>query len=345
MKPKVLLVTERSAGHIYPALAVAEKIKEKFSGNCQLFFFTSSKKFKNCLKKEGITFGTVFKFRNLLLETCFRAVEALYLILRIRPSEVIGFGGRDSFFLVLFSCFLAKKTAIYEPNLVAGKANKILSFFVNLTLRGIPPEKKGKKEQVVGILITKKTLITEPKQALAKLGFDSRPVILCFGGSQGSEFINRNFIRFIQDSRKDYQVIHLSGQAGYLRARAFYEKIKINYFLEKFYWNMPLLYSSADIVICRAGALTLADISFFNLPALLIPHPKAGGHQAKNAAYFTSRGGAFSFSQDEFDFKKFSFYLSKLLYDQNFYARVKEKITKINVYNRQEDNFLEFIFN
>lgn len=136
---RVLLACERSAGHIFPALGFAKKLSEK----SQVYFFVSSPFLKKYIEKQGFScFGQSFKFRNFLVEGIWRLFEALYLILKIKPEKVIGFGGRDSFFLVLFSTFLRLKTAIYEPNLKLGRANRLLVPFVTEVLRGFEVSSK-----------------------------------------------------------------------------------------------------------------------------------------------------------------------------------------------------------
>jgi len=129
---RVLLVSERSGGHIFPALILAKQLKRNgLINECvEAYFFATSRFLKLFVKKEGFNiFGRVFPLRNMFLEAPYRFIEALYLIFKIRPKEIVGFGGRDGFFLILIGSFFLK-TSIYEPNFLTGKANKILSVFV-----------------------------------------------------------------------------------------------------------------------------------------------------------------------------------------------------------------------
>lgn len=346
MENKILLVSERSAGHIYPALAVAEKIKTKNARN-KVFIFVTSGFLKEKVKSKGYsTLGRVFSFRNILIEFFWRLPEAIYILFKVRPAWVIGFGGRDSFFLVLLSCFLVKKKKvfIYEPNRKMGRANKVLSWFVPVLLRGLPPEDRKKNHKRVGIIPGKDRLKISKKEAFKKLGFDQKPVVLCFGGSQGSSFINKNFMRYVSENKQDsYQIIHLTGARDFSEAALFYEKIENKKFIKDFYEDMSLFYSAADVVVCRAGAFSLADISFYGLPAILIPHPEAGGHQGINAAYLEEKGAAVVFSQRDFSFEDFNICLKKLIGDSNFYSKIKENLNKIKLYGPEESllNFLK----
>ena len=130
MANNVLFACERSAGHIFPALALAGKLKNQDNNffESRIFLFATNERLKSYASQEGFSVvGKSFKRRNLIFESLWRGFEALFLIIRIRPRLVIGFGGRDSFFIVFFSALIGIKTAIYEPNVSFGKANKVLS--------------------------------------------------------------------------------------------------------------------------------------------------------------------------------------------------------------------------
>lgn len=344
MKKRILLASERSAGHVYPALAFGSKIRENQEQR-KIFYFTSSKFFKNYIEKNQETvFGLTFRFRNLLLEFSWRFFEAAYILFRVRPHLVIGFGGRDSFFLVLLGRFFTKEVFIYEPNARMGKANKILSFVVSKILRGIPPQDGNKKQKIIGVPLRKDIVRLKKMEVLEKLNFNQRPVVLCFGGSQGSTFINRNFIKFVgQCRRRDYQIIHLTGLRDYREADNFYQTVKNNKLIKDFYWDMPALYSIADLVVARAGALTLAHLSFYNIPAVLIPHPRAGGHQKSNADFLAKKEAAFSFSQDCFNFNAFNNCLEELIYNSFFRKTIKKNLEKIKLITDDEE--FSFLFN
>ena len=101
---RVLLACERSAGHIFPALMFAKKLSKDSSA---IYFFITSTYLKKYIEDKGFkVVGKSFAWRNLIIEGLWRPLEALYLIVKLRPSKVIGFGGRDSFFLLLFSSLL-----------------------------------------------------------------------------------------------------------------------------------------------------------------------------------------------------------------------------------------------
>jgi len=312
----VILACERSAGHIFPALAIGHALcKAKDAGQPpRIFVFATASGLKRYIYEEGFgVIGRGFAFRNLLLESFWRIFEAPLLLGRYRPKLVIGFGGRDGFFLVLFASLLGIKTAIYEPNVTMGKANKMLRFFTKALWRGFIPAERDGKTRVIGVPLRKNIRNIDPQEARQQLGFGEKPVILCFGGSQGSSFLNQIFMRFVEESHHDFQVIHLTGSNEYFQIQQFYTTIKRKAFVRDFYYNMETLYSAADIVICRAGAATLAEICFYRCASVLIPHPQASNHQRENARYFAGSKAALMFEQGNFSFEEFRDSLHQLL--------------------------------
>jgi UDP-N-acetylglucosamine--N-acetylmuramyl-(pentapeptide) pyrophosphoryl-undecaprenol N-acetylglucosamine transferase len=342
---KVLLVSERSAGHVYPALAIGEKIKEANLAGSEIIFFTSSSFFKKYIKNKGYpVLGLTFKFRSIFVEFFCRLIESIYILIKVFPDMVIGFGGRDSLFLVLFARVLGKKTYIYEPNAEMGRANKFLSLFVKNVLRGIPPFDQKEEYKIIGIPLGKNIVKKEEGRLREKFNFNQKPVILCFGGSQGSRFINESFLSFVEKhNNNSYQIIHISGEKDYSQVVNFYKKIKNNKVVRDFYQDMSNLYNLADIILSRSGALTLAEISFYNIPAILIPHPQAFGHQKTNANYLKDRGAAIVFGQDAFDFKKFELCLSKLIQDSKIRKNMENNLKKIKIGIKYENFSFDFI--
>lgn len=342
---KILLACDRSGGHIFPALAIAKNIKEKsvvitedsggrraIAHQDEIYFFAASESLRGYLAKEGFpVYGKIFSSRNLPIELAFRAIEAVYLLLKLRPQKLIGFGGRDSFFLILLGTFAFLDTAIYEPNITFGKANKVLAFFVRKIFCGFQETVAGKKVKAVGIPLRKNIKVIPKAEALKVLGFGSQPVIFCFGGSQGSHFLNTVFMKLVESLKGDCQVIHLTGKREYFQITQFYNKIERKSFVRDFYYAMEVLYSASDVVVCRAGALSLGELIYYALPAILIPHPAAGGHQKENAFYLAKKGAARVLLQEDFSFEVFRGIAEKLLYDKEQRESLRQNLRKIKL--------------
>ena len=339
---RILLACERSGGHVFPALTIGKKLR---NNTTDVFFFITSLTFKKHIKKEGFcVLGRSFKVRNLVLELFWRYFEAFYIILKIKPNKVIGFGGRDSFFLVLWSVLLGLNTEIYEPNLMFGKANKVLSVFVRKVLRGFPYDGNNKKNVVIGIPLRQNIQKIDKFQARKILNFDNKPVVFCFGGSQGSAFINDIFIKFVKEFREDYQIIHITGKTGCFEIEQFYNTIDNRRFVRSFYYDIGVLYSAADIVVSRAGAGTLGEISFYKIPSILIPHPGGGGHQKENASYFVEREVSNMYLQNAFCYQNFNSFLRKIIYDKALRDSMIENFSRIKLGVGYEDFYKDNCF-
>lgn len=330
---RILFACERSAGHIFPALSLGAKMNRENT----VYFFATSTFLKDYIEKECFTcIGKSLPFRNLLIEGIWRLFEALYFILKLRPGKVIGFGGRDSFFLVLLSSLLGIETVIYEPNLKLGRANRLLVPFVGKVLRGFPGG-DSKKSTLIGIPLRRNIKKIDKAAARKILGFNHDPIIFCLGGSQGSAFLNSIFVEFLENFKGKLQVIHLTGKDNYLEILPLYNRIKGKSFVKDFYYQVEVLYSAADLVVSRAGANTLGEISFYQLPAILLPHPKAGGHQKENALYLEKKGAAIVHLQDRFSPKGFNSSLSKLIQDESLRQSIRNSLSKIRLGISYED--------
>jgi UDP-N-acetylglucosamine--N-acetylmuramyl-(pentapeptide) pyrophosphoryl-undecaprenol N-acetylglucosamine transferase len=139
------------------------------------------------------------------------------------------------------------------------------------------------------------------------------------------------FLRLISDLEGSFQVIHLTGSREYVEISNAYNKMLLKRFVKDFYYQMEKLYSSADLIICRSGASTLAEIAYYQLPAILIPHPLAGGHQKDNALYFSQKKAGFFFSENNFAYDEFKSTAQGLLNDPNARAEIKEGLAKIKL--------------
>ncbi|UCC94574.1 MAG: UDP-N-acetylglucosamine--N-acetylmuramyl-(pentapeptide) pyrophosphoryl-undecaprenol N-acetylglucosamine transferase [Candidatus Omnitrophota bacterium] len=333
---RLLLVCERSGGHIFPALALARELRkdsELRNMPARAYFFVTSLFLKKIVEREKfVVYGKSFPFRNLIIEVLYRAIEAPFLLLRIRPKKVIGFGGRDSFFLILWAKILFIETVLYEPNFTLGRANKLLSLFVKKIYCGFQETQKlVKGTRFAGIPLRSDLRALDKSEAKKILGFNSNKLLIAaIGGSQGSRFINEIFLKLILSLSDDVQVIHLTGRKEYAEISKFYSKINKKVIVKDFWVKMDLIYSAADILVSRAGAITLGEIIHFRVPAVLIPHPQAFSHQSLNARYLEERGCAAIFSQQDFSFKDFKKTVEGLITDRTLREKIIENIRKIN---------------
>lgn len=293
---RILIATGGSGGHIFPALNVALELKKH---GHDIMFSGVLDKASDIIRRNGFEmvhldargFST-----NSLKSFCISSFCMLKAIMhskailkRFDPELVFGFGGYGAFPVVFTAALLRYPTLIHEQNVVPGKANRVLARMVDkiaisfkesqeyfdpakIVLTGCPCRKndqQGTRSELTGKF---------------KLE-DNKYTILVLGGSQGSHRINEVFLKTISLLKQhfDFQVIHLTGKQDYSLVRDQYHTLPIRSSVHEFLEEMDMAYKSADLVISRAGAVTVTEIGIFRKPSILIPYPLAGGHQKENA--------------------------------------------------------------
>ncbi len=294
---KILLATGGSGGHIFPALVTAQELKQR--GHHVAF--------AGVFKQSGSTIEAAgFKYFEIPAKGFYRHSPMLFLAaagksffqsLRIfkqfKPDIVAGFGGYGAFPVVMAGILQGFPTIVQEQNVVPGKANKVLFPFVKKFAVGFEQAKKSFPAQKVVVTGCPTRRITRGFDRLALLqGFglqDGLPIILVLGGSQGSRRINKDFTETVTalKTKRVFSVIHICGEFDAPGCKTFYEKAGVDHCVFSFTDEIDKAYSIADLVVSRAGAMTVTELAAFALPAILIPYPYAGGHQKENALVLT----------------------------------------------------------
>lgn len=303
-----------TGGHIYPALAIARGLRDRFGA--EVFYIGGTRGLESeIVPREGLPFQSMplagFKRglapSNLLV--AWRAALGIKMaygyIKKIRPSAVIGTGGYVCGPVVLAAALSGIPTLIHEQNAFPGITNRILSRFtgaVALTFeeagRYFPPRAVIK---VTGLPVRKEILDRERDQARKNLGLPADGLlVLSFGGSQGARSINNAMLALLKKfaGRKGMYFLHVTGPGNYT---GFVDEINKgidlpgsgNITITSYMHDMPSALAAADLAICRAGAATLAEITAVGLPAVLVPYPYAAeNHQEYNARALESKKAA-----------------------------------------------------
>ncbi len=315
---RVLLTGGGTGGHVYPALAIAEIIKTNHPDS-EIAFVGTEKGIENKLVPaagyhlyhiniQGIRRSlspSNFKTAYLVLTSPSKAKK---IIEEFRPDLVIGTGGYVCWPLLRAASSMGIPTMVHESNALAGVAVRQLQKRVDVILTNFAETKdglshagKGKAVHVGNPLRTSLSTISK-KEARKKLGIDEKIgfVILSFGGSLGAQALNeaaamlgRSFVA----KHEDVMQIHAGGTRAYAHAKATFDTYGISGIersvLEEYLYDMPTYLAAADLVISRAGAMTLTEIASLGKPAILIPFPGAtDNHQYKNAKVLADAGAA-----------------------------------------------------
>jgi len=300
---KAVLATGGTGGHLFPALIVAQELREQ--GHEVLFVGAlgiglhkvKDKGFQTFnLSAKGFVGKNIFK----KMGSCFLMVNSIWdakkLLDKIKPDVVLGFGGYPAFPVLVAAKILNIPSMIHEQNVVPGKANRLIAQWVNkVALSFADSESYFKRSSCVltgcPTDIHKKILKRKECLDYFQLEYDHK-TILVFGGSQGSKRVNEEFITAVIElvSEVTFQVIHLCGNEDPSIYQKNYSRLSIPCAVYKFLDRMDMAYGAADVIVARAGAATITEIAMAGKPAVLIPYPHADAHQYENACVLRNIG-------------------------------------------------------
>lgn len=306
---KLLFACGGTAGHINPALAIAGYVKGRHPDAEILFIGNRGGMEERLVKNAGYEMELItisgFKRKlsfdalkqNILTvkRTFSSSREAKKIIEKFKPDLCIGTGGYVSGPVLRTAAKMGVPTIIHEQNAYPGVTNKMLSKTAKRVMLAVSGSEKhfdkGCNYVVVGNPVRKEILEADKSKARIELGLDERPVVLSFGGSLGARKINEGIAALIARSGQDGQYQHIHGYGKY--GQWFPDLVKEkgadisecpNLDVREYIDNMATCMAAADVVISRAGAITLSEIQALGKPAILIPSPNvAENHQYHNA--------------------------------------------------------------
>ena len=292
---RVLIVAGGTGGHIFPALAVAAALR-KAGG--EVSWLGSGGLENRLIPEHGIPLQTVpFTARRGWLYPLglLRAVlRACRLMIRRRPNLVLGMGGYASVPGGLAARLLAIPLVIHEQNAIAGKANRLLAFLTRHRLTGFPDALAG--GQWLGNPV-------RPRLSGEQARKNEKFSILILGGSQGARSLNQAVpaaLLLLGDRARDFHIIHQCGDSHVPAVRDSYGDCAATVRIEGFIDEIGRALRQADLIICRAGASTLAELAAVGVAALLVPYPHAAAdHQTANAQFFVERQAAWMRADSE----------------------------------------------
>jgi len=299
-----------TGGHVYPALAVAEYLQER---GIRLFWLgTSSGLEARIVPDHRIELLTVdvsglrgkgfWRWFFSPVSLCVALAQSLWILLRLRPSVVLGLGGFVSGPGGLAAWLLRIPLYIHEQNAVAGLTNRLLAPFAKTVMQGFPGAFRKEKVVTTGNPVRKDILQLVQVQRTA--ADSSRPLrLLVLGGSLGARALNEivpQILRALPDGLR-LDIWHQTGSGHLSFTRNLYgssmpDTVKIVPYIE----DMARAYQWADLAFCRAGALTISEVSIAGLASVLVPYPYAvDDHQTANARYLSDQGAAVLVSQSD----------------------------------------------
>ncbi len=313
---RVMVTGGGTGGHLFPGIAVAEAVLDRFPGSEVLFVGTerlidqkalANRRFKVVsIRSRGLKGKSLFAKLGGLLQVPFSLFAAMRLIIKFRPGVVFGVGGYVTGPVVLAARLLGVPTAIHEQNSVPGLANRILGRVVKRVLLSIPGSEKyfpARKCRLSGNPVRRELLAKANETTSSE---ELSNTLLVLGGSQGAHRVNALVVEAVERAAgelpEDFQVIHQTGPSDEQWVRERYQALGVKARVAAFFDEMALLYGAAGLVVSRAGATSLAEMAVYGQPSILIPYPfAADDHQEGNARYLVDAGGAILCRESELD--------------------------------------------
>lgn len=312
-KQNILVAAGGTGGHIVPALAIAEEWRRRRPEDQIIFIGTHRGIEKQMVPPAGFRLETVIMsgwargwgLREIVSHLLFPfrlligLFQSLWILMRYRPALVIGCGGYVTGPVVWLAAMMNRLTFVQEQNSRPGRTSIILSSWVCRTFLAYEQAKSylhhPERTVICGNPIRKIPSALSKQEARQSLGLDPEKfTLLIVGGSQGARAINQAVrqVVFPLTGELPFQLLWQTGQTDYADIRAQFGGFP-SVFMFSFIDRMHEAYSSADVILCRAGAMTLSEIACYGLPAILVPYPYAAdNHQETNAMAYVQAGAA-----------------------------------------------------
>ncbi len=337
---KFVLTCGGTAGHINPAIAVAQRLRELIP-ECEILFIGAEGKMEmELVPREGFQIhplkvtnlsrghrlGDISHNLSSLKNVIDSGHEARRILKEFRPDAVLGTGGYVCYPVLHEAAKLGISTLIHESNAVPGLTTKMLAGSVNCVLLGYEESRQHYPNvsdlRVTGTPVRGAFQAYTKESARKELGIDCEvPFVVSMWGSLGSGHMNETITRMLplMTGQRDFYMLHSTGSYYHGNVTEKLEKEGIlpadcNAELREYIYDTARVLSAADLVLCRAGASTLAELSSIGKPALIVPSPNVTNHhQEKNARLIERAGGAKVMLEGEFDEKSFLAEIRNLL--------------------------------
>ncbi|MBR3696838.1 MAG: undecaprenyldiphospho-muramoylpentapeptide beta-N-acetylglucosaminyltransferase [Clostridia bacterium] len=364
---RIIICAAGTGGHINPAIAIANKIKEK-EPNSKIVFIGTNRGLENDLvPRAGYELKTIeayglkkeISIRNIIhiIKTIKSSKDVKKIIDEFKPDLVLGTGGYICGPVISSAISRKIPTVLHESNAYPGRAVKMFAKDVNLLLTGFQ-ETKNRLKDCKKIVVTgtptkiKKVRIDEnrKKEILKEFGIkNDLPIVLIFGGSQGAKAINDAvFNLIIKKLNKDYQIIWVAGTKQYDIIKESFEKenIYINHLTNvkvlPYIYNMEEIMNISDLLVARSGAMTITEVSIVGKPAIFIPLPsKSANRQEDNARVLEKIGAAKIILNKDLNEEKLSLEINDIIFNKSELEEMGNLANRFAPSNVEEKIYLE----
>lgn len=349
---KIIVSAGGTGGHIYPALGIINKFKEKEKELDILYIGTHNRMEKDIIPERKIKYESLeiygFSKSDILLDlkNIFLISKAkkkcLQIVREFKPDIVIGVGGYVTYPVIWAANKCKIKTFIHEQNSIPGKSNLMLqrkADLIGVSFKETISKFANTKGEVFysGNPCGENALKTPPMDKTT-FGFQKdKKLIVVVAGSLGSSTVNAKMKEFLKSCQNEtYEILYITGKNLYdefIKDTKFPTNIKVVPYVD----NLPALLKNTDLIITRAGASTMAEILSLNLPAIFIPSPYvANNHQLYNALEIKNNGGGEVIEEKKLTKDLLKSKIKEVLNDEKKYLTMKENLKKMSMNNSSE---------
>ena len=356
---KVIFTCGGTAGHVNPALALAGLMKRRMPETEILFVGANRGMERRLVEQAGYPFQAVeisgfhrslspkeLVYNLQSLHHYFTAPhEAKKLLDDFHPDLVVGTGGYASYPMIRSAAAQGIPTAVHESNAIPGLTTKLLEPYADVIMVGFEDCRKNyhdpDKVKVTGTPIRGEFFTMDRPEAKRRLGLDDgKPLVLSFWGSLGAREMNIQMADFITEELKScrFHHIHGAGTYGIPRINRILGERKIDLSrqilveVREYIYDMPTVMRAADVVLCRAGASTISELTALGVAAIIVPSPNvANNHQEKNARVLSDHGAAELILETESSGQRLLDETRKILTDENLRLNMEQKMAALGV--------------
>lgn len=316
---RIIIAGGGTGGHLFPGIAIANRFLVR-SPKTSVRFVGTDRPFEKRILKEAGFQHTALKIEGLkgrglarqLLALCKlpgSLWQTLSLLVTFRPQLIVGVGGYSAFPVVLAAWILGIKRVLHEQNISAGLTNRYLAFLVNRIYVSFEKTRRlpaHRRQMVTGNPVRGEILrLAQKSKSVKKSKVKEAPLkLLVLGGSQGAHRINTVMTEAAKlwPGLKQIELVHQTGAADCEMVQRAYQTAGVAATVAEFFTDMAEQYQKADLIICRAGATTVAEISVIGKAAVFIPFPfAADDHQTGNAQAMVTAGAAYMMAEKDLD--------------------------------------------
>lgn len=308
--PRIVISGGGTGGHIYPAIGIANELIQ-LDAETEVVFIGGADRLESTLvPQHGFRFLPIsvagfprkltWRWIPVMYKVCSGFTRSLWLLKSLKPCVVVGTGGYVCGPVLFAAVLLGIPTVIQEQNAAPGLTNRILARWAKAIYTAF--ETAGahfpvERTMVLGNPI-RRTIGTAERasETYNSLGLDpDRKTVFVMGGSQGAQAINENIMDALEDLApfdQQLQFVHQTGKTDYKAVKVRYQESSLRHLVQPYFDPIETIYSIADLMVCRAGGMTIAEITACGIPAIFIPLPTAAGdHQTLNAEAVANAGG------------------------------------------------------